>query len=78
MTETIHGHEVMAMMTKSGKVYTRAELNTEVDMTFGENSRFHTCHDSCLTTDELINFLVSKGKCIETDQGVRMSGSNPC
>lgn len=78
MTETIHGHEVMAMMTKSGKTYTRSELNKEVDATFGADSRFHTCHDSCLTTDELINFLVSKGKCIETAQGVKMSGVNAC
>lgn len=78
MSESIHGHQVMEMMAVSGKNYSKVELKSEIAKKFGEDARFHTCMDSNLSADKLIRFLVSKGKFIESEQGVSMPQGNPC
>lgn len=72
MSQSIHGHQVMEMMSTSGKNYSKVELKSEIARTFGEDARFHTCMDSDLTAGELISFFVSKGKFVESDLGVSM------
>lgn len=78
MSESIHGHLVMEMMAKSAKTYTKAELKAQIAAQFGENSRFHTCMDSELTADALIDFLAAKGKFVESEQGIHMPESHLC
>ena len=75
MPEQVHGHEVMAMMIESGKVYTRASLQADIIERFGEGTRFYTCSAEHMTADELISFLEARGKFhdaaggFNTDQG---------
>ena len=78
MSESIHGHQVMEMMAVAGKSYTKAALKSEIASKFGENARFHTCMGSDLTADDLIAFLASKGKFVESDQGVSMPQEHLC
>ncbi len=78
MSESIHGHQVMEMMATSQKSYSKAELKSEIANKFGENARFHTCMGSDLTVDDLISFLASKGKFVDSEQGVSMPEEHLC
>jgi len=78
MSESIHGHKVMEMMATSGKNYSKAELRSEIALKFGENACFHTCMGSDLSADDLIDFLASKGKLVESARGISMPQDNLC
>lgn len=78
MNQSIHGHQVMEMMAGSGKTYTKQTLKAEIATNFGENARFHTCMSSDLSADQLIAFLASKGKFIESTEGISMQEDSLC
>jgi len=78
MSESIHGHQVMEMMASSATTYTESELLAQVASKFGQNARFHTCMDSNLTSKNLIDFFTSKGKIVESEQGLSLALSNMC
>lgn len=78
MSESIHGHQVMQMMANSGKTYTKSELQAQIALNFGEDARFHTCMDSDMSSADLIDFLTSKGKFIESEQGFSLPKENIC
>ncbi len=78
MNQSIHGHQVMEMMAESEKTYTKQTLKAEIANSFGENARFHTCMGSDLSADQLIEFLASKGKFVESPEGVKMPEAHLC
>ena len=78
MTQSIHGHQVMEMMTESKKTYSKQALQTEIANQFGKDARFHTCMDSDLTATQLIVLLTSKGKFVESADGISMSKEHGC
>jgi probable metal-binding protein len=78
MSESIHGHKVMEMMATSEKSYSKQALKLEIATQFGEEARFHTCMGSDLTADDLIEFLASKGKFVESEEGISMPEDNLC
>lgn len=66
---SIHGHEVLTMMLKSGETFTRESLVQKINATFGPGARFHTCSAKNLTAPELVNFLDSRGKFVSRGNG---------
>lgn len=78
MSESIHGHQVMEMMATTQKSYSKSALKSEIANKFGADARFHTCMGSDLTADELIEFLASKGKFVESEAGVSMPQEHLC
>ena len=78
MSESIHGHQVMEMMAKSAKKYSRSSLKAEIAAKFGGDACFHVCMDNDLSADTLIDFLVENGKFIESEEGVHMPESHLC
>jgi len=78
MNQSIHGHQVMEMMAESEKTYTKQTLKAEIANSFGENARFHTCMGSDLSAEQLIEFLASKGKFIESAEGIKMPEDHLC
>jgi len=78
MNESIHGHQVMEMMAKSKQAYTKQSLKLAIATKFGENARFHTCMGNDLTADDLIEFLTSKGKFVESSEGIKMPEEHLC
>ncbi len=78
MSESIHGHQVMEMMASSAKTYTKSTLKADIAARFGEKARFHTCMGSDLSADDLIDFLASKGKFVESEQGISMPEEHLC
>lgn len=78
MSESVHGHEVMQMMVASGRSYTKEQLREEIADRFGPEARFHTCSRSNMSAGELIVFLESKGKFVESDGGFHTSPDRIC
>lgn len=78
MAEQIHGHDVMAMMIESGKVYTRDSLRADIVERFGKEARFYTCSAESMTPDELISFLEARGKFREAGGGFQTDKGQVC
>lgn len=78
MTEQIHGHEVMEMMLSSNRSYSKNSLCEAITDRFGKEARYYTCSQDNMTAEDLVDFLESKGKFIETDTGFNTSPDKMC
>lgn len=75
---SVHGHDVLNMMLANDKGWTRESLLQALVEKYGENSHFHTCSAEGLTANELIDFLQSRGKFVEVEQGFNTQVSKIC
>jgi len=73
-----HAHEVMEMMISSGKVYSRESLLADIRGKFGAEAMFHTCSETGLSPDGLINFLAAKGKLRGTAEAFVFAPAQMC
>ncbi|MFY9329202.1 MAG: YecH family metal-binding protein [Georgfuchsia sp.] len=78
MSEQIHGHEVMHMMMEDGRAYTKATLRSAIVERFGVEARFFTCSAADMTAEELIDFLMSRGKFLAEGDGFRTEAGRMC
>ena len=78
MNDSFHGHEVVQMMLQTGKHYTRATLQKEIEEIFGKDATFYTCSAFNMTADELIDFLDARGKILPMDDGFTTDPSKIC
>ena len=74
----IHAHEVMQMMAKSSQPYSRASLMEAIDLKFGKEARFHTCCKEGLTSSDIIELFIAKGKIVGTANEMEFVGSASC
>ena len=65
----IHGHEVLHLVHHASPPLTHDQLRAEVARLWGPQVSFHTCSSEGLTLDELVDFLISRGKIVE-NQGL--------
>lgn len=61
-----HGHEVLHMM--EGNSYTRESLIEAIITKFGTEERFYTCSADNMTAEELVGFLMERGKFMPSDK----------
>ena len=78
MTNQIHGHDVMEMMTASNQSYSKDSLREAIIGKFGADARFHTCSAENMTADELIEFLAQRGKFAENAGGFSLKPDSMC
>ena len=69
MTQQIHGHEVIAMITASNRSYTKDSLCAAIVAQFGPETRFHTCSAENMDAGQMVDFFASRGKFIAKDDG---------
>lgn len=77
MAESVHGRHVLQMVIASERSWSRAELQQALVEEFGEVP-FHTCSAQGMSTDELIELFLTKGKMIETADGITVDLSKMC
>ena len=67
MTEAqnIHGHAILHLVHESTQPFTRDALRAEVLRRYGRDARFCTCSASAMSFDELLVFLLLRGKLVE-------------
>ncbi len=78
MTNQIHGHEVIEMMTSSHQLFTRDTLKAAISAKFGADARFHTCSAENMDADALIDFLAARGKFMENVDGLAINPAKVC
>lgn len=59
----------MRMMIESGESFTKESLEAGIISKFTAEARFHTCSAENLTARELVEFLESRGKFADSDEG---------
>jgi probable metal-binding protein len=77
-TENVHGHEVLRLVSEAPTPLTRAQLETEITRLFGAEARFCTCSAADMTREELLGFLLSKGKIVERHGRLATDPSRIC
>ncbi len=70
MSDSIHGHEIIDFVTENSNRFTRTSLVEDIHQRHGADIRFHTCSASDLTAVQLIDFLVSHDKFVESSEGL--------
>jgi len=79
MLALVHAHEVMHMMLDAGKTYTRQTFQADLAARFGPDARFHSCSIDNMTADDLLEFLVGRGKLSgDIDGEFTMNPTNMC
>jgi len=78
MSDSVHGHDVMAFMLEQGGSFTRESLAQAVTAHFGAETRFHTCSAEGMTAEQLIDLLAAKGKFVATDSGFNTHANRIC
>jgi probable metal-binding protein len=77
-TENVHGHEVLRLVAGAPTPLTRAELDNQITRLFGAEARFCTCSAADMTRDELLGFLLAKGKIVERHGRLATDPSRIC
>jgi probable metal-binding protein len=77
-TEQVHGHEVLRLLHAAEAPLTRTQLAAEVRRRFGADARFRTCSAGGMTLDELLAFLVARGKVVEREGVLAADISQMC
>lgn len=75
---SIHGHDVIHLIHDAGGTLTRATLAQEVRQQFGPEARFHTCSAGGMSLDDLLAFLISRGKVVERDGKLAVQMAEVC
>lgn len=78
MSDSVHGHDVMALMVAQGSSILKHELIALMAQKFGDSARYHTCSAENLTAIELLSLLTSKQKLQETEQGMTLVVGRKC
>lgn len=76
--ESIHGHDVIAMIQAAGHPFTREGLMAAIGERFGAEARFHTCSAENMTAAGLVEFLAAKGKFLVCDDGLTIDPARVC
>ncbi len=78
MENQTHGHDVLDLMIASGATYTRASLAAAIQEKFGPEVRYHTCSADDMTAEQLIEFLISRGKFLGDETGFTVATDRVC
>ncbi|MCS6209508.1 YecH family metal-binding protein [Shewanella baltica] len=78
MSNSVHGHDVMALMVAQGAAIIKPELLCLMGQQFGFAARYHTCSAADLSAEALIQLLIGKGKFHETPQGIELAAGRKC
>jgi len=76
MSDSIHGHDVIDLLRE--EVMSLEQLQQRVISRYGESARFHTCKLQGLTLEQLLSFLLEKGKIVATEQGLSLNLAKLC
>lgn len=78
MSNSVHGHEVLNFMLEIGGDFSKESLKQAIATRFGADTRFHTCSAQEMTAGELIEFLASRDKFVENENGFNTQPGKIC
>lgn len=78
MSDSVHGHDVIAFMVQKGGRFSRQSLTEAVLAHFGAETHFHTCSSEGMTAEQLVDLLAAKGKFVANDSGFNTHADRIC
>lgn len=78
MSNSVHGHDVMALMVAQGTAIIKPEFISLMGQKFGSATRYHTCSAVDLSAEALIQLLIAKGQFHETAEGIELVAGRKC
>lgn len=78
MNSSVHGHQVLQLLLEQTAPIKRDKLMAMMQDRFGKDARYHTCSTEGMDAEALLNFLATKGKFIESAQGLSTLESKIC
>lgn len=76
--ESVHGHDVLDMLSAANPPLTVAAFEAEATRRWGAEARFHTCSVGGMKLPELLSFLLARGKVVERDGRLITDPSKVC
>ncbi len=77
-TPDIHGHEILRLVLAAPQGLARAELVGQAQQRFGAAARYRTCSTQGMTLEELLAFLLSRGKLVERESRLVADAGQMC
>ncbi|MEN9975447.1 MAG: hypothetical protein RLZZ282_1453 [Verrucomicrobiota bacterium] len=68
----------MGMMAKAQRPFAKGELLAAIGNQFGKDARFHTCSAENMRAEDLIEFLIGRGKLAGGDHALRLESGQAC
>ncbi len=65
-------------MLEKEEGFSKESLKEAIETHFGADARFHTCSAEGMTAEQLIDFLSTKGKFVETVNGFNTQADKIC
>lgn len=78
MSEPIHGHEILNTILSASPPLSRQALAQTVAEQFGAEATFYTCSEANMTLDQLLEFLLTRGKVVEQDGALQAIPEQMC
>lgn len=76
--KSIHGHEVMQLISNNKSPSSKNELVAQIETAFGETARFHTCSAKNLSAAQLIDCIVARGKFEGSEDALTLDAAKIC
>lgn len=78
MNREIHAHEVMEWLSGRAEGTSRAGLAEAIREAFGPGTLFEACSGGGMTAEELVEFLMIRGKLEGPETNLRLAGAGAC
>ncbi len=78
MSESVHGRNVLKMIIASNRSWPHSALIEAMAVEFGESASFHTCSTQGMTAEQLVALFLSKGKLVESADGLAVDPEKMC
>jgi probable metal-binding protein len=75
---TIHIHEILDIIYSSGKTFTISSLKEEVQNIYGEDVLFMSCSDHHFGIEDMVHFMLSRGKIDIKGETIFPAGDSFC
>lgn len=74
--ESIHGRHVLSLVKEHGEPVTPEELLAAMHHHFGKEAIFHTCSANEMTSEQLLDMFLEKGKLELVEGMIQFRGCN--
>ena len=78
MSDSIHAHEILRLIASTAPARDVQDLREQLAECFGLEARFHTCSRSGMSLDDLLIFLLERGKVEDGNGQVRVVTEHVC
>ena len=69
MSASVHGHDVIELIGNAPQPLTREQVCEALTQQHGEGVTFHACSGGGMNIDQVLKFLLQRGKIVQHENG---------